>query len=213
MSSIRRWQCDECASIPFPSPRWSPGPLKELDAGSVVDLLDDLDSKLARRGTAASLYVVGGSAMLLAHGRSIATPDVDIARTVDVATRAAEEIARERGLSMKWLNSAAAPWIPPRPDCALRLASRPGATVHLAPPRHLLAMKLVAWRPKDEDDLADLLIACDLAQATAEEVSAVLFEVYTAEDSLPGLLGIPRSDAEATRLEAIARARDALTLL
>jgi hypothetical protein len=213
VSRIRPWQCTTCANADFPEPRWAPGPLKELDAGSVVDLLDDLDARLEARGARVSLYVVGGSALLLAHGRSIATPDVDIARAVAAADEIAREIAVERGLTMHWLNANAGPWVPPRPDCAVEPAAREGLTVHLAPPRHLLAMKLVAWRPKDEDDLADLLVACDLSAASAEEVADVLYEVYTAEDSLPGILGVPGGDPQKTREDAVARAQDALDLL
>jgi hypothetical protein len=196
-----------------PGPRWSPGPLKELDAGSIVDLLDELHARLRDRPARVSLYVVGGAALLLAHGREIATPDVDIARSVVAADEEAREIALERGLAMTWLSSAAAPWVPPGPDCAQAPPSHDGLTVHLAPPRHLLAMKLVAWRPKDEDDLVDLLEACELADVSAEEVADVLFEVYTVEDSLPGLLAVPRSDPDETRREAVARAKAALDLL
>ncbi|HTW16644.1 MAG TPA: hypothetical protein VMF51_16030 [Nocardioides sp.] len=206
------WQCPLCASGDFPAPRWAPGPLKELDAGSVVDLLGDLDARLAARSARVSLYVVGGSALLLAHGRSVATPDVDVARSVVAADQVAREIAVERGLSMTWLNSSAGSWVPPRPECACAGPAREGLTVHIAPARHLLAMKLVAWRPKDEDDLADLLVACDLADASADEVADVLYEVYTAEDSLAGLLNVGRSDPDETRREAVSRAADALAL-
>lgn len=209
----RPWQCAACAPGGFPNPRWAPGPLKELDAGSIVDLLDDLHTRLCDRPARVSLYIVGGSALLLAHGRDIATPDVDIARSVAAADEAAREIALERGLAMNWLNSAAAPWVPPSPECAQAPPSHNGLTVHLAPPRHLLAMKLVAWRPKDEDDLVDLLEVCRLTDVSAEEVADVLYEVYRAEDSLAGLLGVPGSDPEATRREAVHRAWDALALL
>lgn len=178
-----------------------------------MDLFDDMHGRLVVRSARASLYVVGGSALLLAHGRAIATPDVDVAHSATVTDEVAREIARERGLAMHWLNSSAAPYVPPRPECARAEPSQDGLVVHLAPARHLLAMKLVAWRAKDEDDLADLLVACGLADAGAEEVADVLYEVYTAEDSLPGLLGIPRSDPAATRVEAVLRAADALQLL
>lgn len=214
MSDLRRaWQCEKCVPDALPAPRWNPGPLKELDAGSVVDLLDDMHARLVQRTARASLYVVGGSALLLAHGRDQMTPDVDVARSVAAADEVAQEIARERGLSATWLNSAAGSWVPPRPDCAMAAPAYDGLAIHLAPPRHLLAMKLVAWRNKDEDDLADLLEACGLAEAGADEVADVLYEVYTVEDSLPGMLGIPGSDKEATRIEAVARSADALALL
>lgn len=207
------WQCLTCTPREFPEPRWAPGPLKELDAASVVDLLDEVHRRLLERDARVSLYIVGGCALLLAHGRSIATPDVDVARSVEAADQVALEIAADRGLAMSWLNSSAEPWVPPRPECACAEPAQDGLTVHLAPARHLLAMKLVAWRPKDEEDLADLLTVCGLAGADADDVADVLYEVYTVEDSLAGLLNIGSCDPKATRWEAVARAKDALALL
>ncbi|QYJ03108.1 nucleotidyltransferase [Nocardioides panacisoli] len=187
--------------------------MKELDAGSVVDLLQTLHDRLFARSARVGLYVVGGAAMLLAHGRQLGTGDVDVAGSTPATDEVARDVAIERGLAMGWLNAAAAPWVPPSPECAQARPGTEGLTVHVAPPRHLLAMKLAAWRPKDEEDLVDLLQACDLSTATAEEVADVLYEVYTVEDSLPGLLSVPGSDPEQTRVEAVARARDALALL
>lgn len=209
---MRGWQCVECVPA-LPPALWAPGPLKELDAGSMVDLLGELHARLLARSAPAGIYLVGGAALLLGYGRTIATPDVDVARAVAVADEVARELARERGLAMNWLNAAAGGWVPPRPACARVDPDRPGLMAHLAPARHLLAMKLVAWRPKDEDDLASLLEVCGLADASADQVADVLYEVYSAEDSLAGMLNVPRADELGTRQEAVARARDALRLL
>lgn len=53
--------------------------------------------------------------MLLARGRHVVTPDVDVARLVVEVDEVAREIARERGLAMRWLNPAAGPWVPLAP--------------------------------------------------------------------------------------------------
>lgn len=213
MSERRPWQCPHCTPAQLPTPRWAPGPLLELDAGSVADLLDDLHDRLRERSARAAVYVVGGAALLLAHGRNLATADIDVAHLTTPVDDAARDLAHERGLSMRWLNASAAPWIPPRPECALDEPAHDGLTVHLAPPRHLLAMKLAAWRAKDEDDLADLLEACGLAGASADQVADVLYETYTVEDSLAGMLGVPGHEDAAVRDEALARAAAALALL
>lgn len=58
-------------------------------------------------------------------------------------------MADKHGLTEHWLNDAASPWIPPRAKAARRRPTEPGLTVHIAPPEHVLAMKLVALRRKD----------------------------------------------------------------
>lgn len=179
----------------------------------MVDLFDELDRRLAERPARVSIYVVGGSALLLAHGRDIATPDVDIARSSVTIHEVALELAQERGLRKDWLNASAGGWVPAHPDCACLPATRTGLTVHLAPASHLLAMKVLALRAKDEEDLVDLLDICDLAHASSTEIADVLYEVYSGEDELANHLGIPHSDPEATRVEVLRRAELVLNLV
>lgn len=182
------------------------GPL-ELDAEAMLALLAELDSRLRARRVAASIYVVGGAAMALAYGRDGVTPDIDALASHRAVAEEAEAMARAHGLTEHWLNSAAAPWIPPRPTAARRRPTEPGLTVHIAPAEHVLAMKLVALRRKDRPDIRLLIGHLDLADASAEDYADLLERVYSGEGALPMALNIPGDDLEATRTEALAIGR------
>jgi len=131
-------------------PRWS------LDAARVSELLALLDERLQRRGVAASVYVVGGVAVALQAQPRRLSLDVDAMASNQAVFEEAEAMAAEEGLPPNWLNSAAQPWLPPRPREARIKWTTPGLDVHLAPPEHLLAMKIVAFRDRDVDDIKDL---------------------------------------------------------
>ena len=72
-----------------------------LDRDRLGRLLDALNDRLRRANVRASLYLVGGAAMLLAYGRTRATSDVDV--RIDAAneavTAAVADVAAEHGLS------------------------------------------------------------------------------------------------------------------
>lgn len=184
----------------------TPGPL-ELDAETMRALLAELDERLRARGTAASIYVVGGAAMTLAYGRDRVTPDIDAIASHRAVVEEARAIAEVHGLAEHWLNSGARAWIPPRPESARRRPTKPGLTVHIAPPDHVLAMKLVALRRKDRPDIRLLIEHLGLADATPEDYADLLERVYSGEGRLAMALNIPGDDAQATRSEALAIGR------
>lgn len=113
-------------------------PTWNLDATRVLELLALLDERLQRRGVAASVYVVGVAVALQAHARRL-TLDVDAMASDQAVFEEAEAMAAQAGLPPHWLNSAAQPWLPPRPPEARAERTTPGLDVHLAPPEHLLA--------------------------------------------------------------------------
>jgi len=178
--------------------------LLELDADLMRALLDELDKRLSSRGIAASAYLVGGAAMTLAYGRDSLTPDIDAVTSHVAVVEEARALATEHGLPEHWLNDSAAPYVPPRPEWALEQPKRDGLTIHIAPARHVLAMKLVALRRKDRPDVRLLITRCGLLEATAEDYADLLGEVYAGEDRLSQVLGVPRGDEGATRAEALA---------
>lgn len=182
------------------------GPL-ELDATAMRALLTELDERLRARGIGASIYVVGGAAMSLEYGREGLTPDIDALASHRAVAEEARAMADQHGLVEHWLNDAARPWIPPRPSIARRPVEEPGLTVHVAPPDHVLAMKLVALRRKDRPDIRLLIEHLGMTAASAEDYADLLERVYSSEGRLATALGIPRDDPEATRAEAVAIGR------
>ncbi len=182
------------------------GPL-ELDAEAMRALLAELDERLRERGVAASLYVVGGAAMALAYGRDGVTPDIDALASHRAVAEEAKAVAGRHGLTEHWLNDAAGPWIPPRPKAARRRPSEPGLTVHIAPPEHVLAMKLAALRRKDRPDIRLLIKHLEIADTSAEDYADLLEHVYSGEGVLATVLNTPGEDPVATRTEALAIGR------
>lgn len=148
--------------------------------------------------------MVGGAAMALAYGRDGATPDIDAIASHRAVAEEARAIAAAHGLAEHWLNDGATPWVPPRPKAALRRPTAPGLTVHIAPPDHVLAMKLVALRRKDRPDIRLLIQRLGMAQATPEEYADLLERVYSGEGRLAMVLNIPGDDAQAAHAEALA---------
>lgn len=121
--------------------------LVEFDKDRIEQLLAMLDARLRARGVATSVYLVGGAAIALTVHDSRRTQDVDAIVSDGVVMEEAALLADEEGLPPHWLNEAARPWIPPRPETLA--PTKPGLVVHVAPPEHLLAMKLVAMRRQD----------------------------------------------------------------
>ena len=179
----------------------------ELDAVAMRALLAELDVRLRERGVAASIYIVGGAAMALAYGRDAVTPDIDALASHRAVAEEARAMADEHGLTAHWLNDAAGPWIPPRPKAARRRPAEPGLTMHIAPPEHVLAMKLVALRRKDRPDIRLLIEHLDMVNASVEDYADLLERVYSGEGRLATALNIPGDDPEATRTEALAIGR------
>lgn len=179
------------------------GPL-ELDAEAMRALLAELDERLRERGVAASVYVVGGAAMALAYGRDGVTPDIDALASHRAVAEEARAMAGKHGLTEHWLSDAATPWIPPRPKGARRRPTEPGLTVHIAPPEHVLAMKLVALRRKDRPDIRLLIEHLEMTDASAEDYADLLERAYSGEGVLATALNIPGEDPGATRTEALA---------
>lgn len=176
------------------APRWS------LDADRVRDLLIVLGARLQRRGVAASVYVVGGVAVALQAQPRRLTLDVDAMASDQVVYEEAEAMAAEEGLPPNWLNGAAQPWVPPRPAQARRRRETPGLDVHVAPPEHLLAMKILAFRDRDIEDIEDLAAVLNLEDASAETLRDLVQAVYGDAEVLATTIGGPDHDAAAELL-------------
>jgi predicted nucleotidyltransferase len=114
-----------------------------------------LGERLASRGVIADVFVVGGAAMALAYDASRVTRDVD-ARFVPhgIVLDEARQVAQDLGLPPWWLNEQASVYISGKDDPGKRrVFDHPGLRVMAASPEHVFAMKALAARTRDIDDL------------------------------------------------------------
>ncbi|MFC4615690.1 DUF6036 family nucleotidyltransferase [Cellulomonas algicola] len=130
-----------------------------LSRAEVIGLLTELGAVLHRDGLHATIYVVGGAAMSITLDSRRVTRDVDaVFRTeTDGLRTAAREVAARHGLDPEWLNdrvtSAVVGLVSDEGQTELDV---PGLSAAVASPEHLLAMKMLAGRERDLDDLVVL---------------------------------------------------------
>lgn len=137
-------------------------------APEIRRLLDLLESELTARGTAATMYVVGGAAIALSFDASRSTKDIDATLVPeDAVLEAARAVAAAEHLPPDWINSAAAAWIPALPTDPLGTPNRAGLHIVIASPEALLAMKLVASRNRDIPDIKLLAETIGIMDAVA----------------------------------------------
>lgn len=137
-------------------------------APEIRRLLELLESELASRGTAATMYVVGGAAIALSFDTNRSTKGIDATLVPEGAVlEAARAVAEAEHLPPDWINSDAAAWTPVLPKGALRAPNRAGLQVVVASPESLLAMKLVASRNRDIPDIKLLAEAIGLKDPVA----------------------------------------------
>ena len=130
-----------------------------LDRERIVKLFDELSAELRFSRTRAQIYIVGGAAMSLAFDRVRTTRDVDA--RIDTGhsrlVEAVRKVGRRHGLGDTWLNDQATTAIPRAADGrAETVYQSQHLTVTGASAKHLLAMKLLAARGKDREDIAVL---------------------------------------------------------
>lgn len=118
-----------------------------------------LSEELERQGLRGHVYLVGGAALIAGYGRARTTRDVD-ARIEDAREQVlavADRIGADEGLKRNWLNENARLFMTNTPDTAAKtIWNTPGLVVTGASAEHLLAMKMLAGRPADLDDIQHL---------------------------------------------------------
>jgi hypothetical protein len=150
--------------------------------------------RMARaEGRTIDIAVYGGSALILMANFRQSTADVDaVALKSEQASidRMAQEIARERGWAVDWLNDGVRTYLTPTIEGVEQQHSlfrsypseeAPGLRVFVPTAHYMLAMKLHALRvdldqAKDRDDLKNLLAVCNIA--TPEGAMAFAAKFY-----------------------------------
>jgi predicted nucleotidyltransferase len=155
-----------------------------LDRASIQDLFRRLGERLQKRDVVGDIYVIGGAAIALAYDARRATRDIDaVFKPHGIVHEEALALAAELGLPRWWLNEQASAYVAPGGDPqAPRSFDHPGLRVLTASPEHLLAMKAMAARRRDTEDLT--LLVTQLGLTTPEQVIAVCQRVFP-DETLP----------------------------
>jgi hypothetical protein len=156
-----------------------------LDRAAIEDAFRRLGDRLARRGVVADLYIFGGAAMALAYDSRRSTRDIDaVFHPHGIVLDEARAVADELGLPGWWLNEQASAYVAPGGDSAApRVFDHPGLRVAAASPEHLLAMKVLAARRRDTEDIRFLVK--HLGLTNAEQALTLCAEIFPDEE-VPG---------------------------
>jgi hypothetical protein len=149
-----------------------------MDRGQIIAALTSLAEELDSQGVSAQMYVVGGAAIALAFDERRSTRDIDaVFEPKAVVYEAAGRVAECSGLAPDWLNDAVKGFLAGDDDESAPILELPGLSVLTASPRTLLAMKVLAHRPGEDDEDVRLL-AAHLGLTRAEEILAVAERTY-----------------------------------
>ncbi|MEI6230659.1 MAG: hypothetical protein WCP81_07995 [Actinomycetes bacterium] len=154
-----------------------------LSPNEVREILTELVKRLAVRGSAGAIHVIGGAAIALINPDRVATQDVDGFIRIADAQDVLDELARDYGLTPDWFNWRAQGLQPPigGPEMWHEVVREGSVVLQVANTDALLAMKLNAARARDTADIAWLLGALKI---TDFEVAERIFEEYYPGDAL-----------------------------
>ncbi|MGO9911620.1 MAG: DUF6036 family nucleotidyltransferase [Acidimicrobiales bacterium] len=165
-----------------------------LNRTQIEAALHELVSELHARGQRASIYLVGGTALMLGYDARQATRDVDaVATPRDIVLRVAAEVAERLGLPDDWFSTNAAIFVPPHPeDPSPTLFFEEGdVRVEIASAEMLLAMKIRASRGRQ--DISDIRLLLAVTDTRTVQAAIELYErVYEEDEIRPRALTILR---------------------
>jgi len=132
-----------------------------LDRSQIIHLFNELSTELRNQGIRAEVFLVGGAAMALAYDARRATRDIDAIFAPKTGVHlAAAAVAARNDLPDDWLNDAVKGFLPGSDPQARQVFENDSLRVDVASPEYLLAMKLLAAREQDIDDIAILYRLC-----------------------------------------------------
>lgn len=163
-----------------------------LDRVQLERAFTALGERMVRRGVVADVFVVGGAAMALAYDATRVTRDVDsLFVPHGVVLEEARNVAQDLGLPAWWLNEQASVYISGKDDPGRRrVFDHPGLRVTAASPRHIFAMKALAARTRDVDDLR--LLAGIIEVDSAETALRICAEFFPDEQVPPRTAAVLR---------------------
>ncbi|WP_266244202.1 hypothetical protein [Micromonospora lupini] len=135
---------------------------------------------------------MGGAAIALAHDAKRVTRDVDAMFVPHgVVLDEARAVADELGLPPWWLNEQASVYVSGKDDPGKRrVFDHPGLRVMAASPEHIFAMKALAGRTLDVDDLRALAALAKVT--TVDDAIRLCSDSYPDEAISPRAMGVIR---------------------
>jgi hypothetical protein len=130
-----------------------------MNRSDIEHYLQLLGQELQTRNTIGNILLLGGAVMLLEVGNRSITQDIDASfegSNASLIRQAIAVIAKQEGLARDWLNDGAKGFLYSQPTTVL-WKSYPGLNIYLPSLDYILAMKIVAGRPRDIEDARALI--------------------------------------------------------
>lgn len=150
----------------------------------IRELLLEVAEHLQPGQSRSTVLIVGGSLLAL-QGLRLSTQDVDSSLQLDEHVRdAVEQVAKNHGLAIDWLNDIAAPWHPQTlqlENCEV-LLDHPQLQVLGAPLHAIFLMKLNRSQPQDVVDMLALWPLVIDVFPTARAVTDAYYSAFPIEE-------------------------------
>lgn len=160
-----------------------------LDRKKLEALFAELDVELDRIDASAEVYVAGGARMAFGLSDGRVTSDVDAAfrKTEGPVGQALAAVAERNGLAPDWINSAMVGSAPTSADTGESTLYE-GRRLRIvgASPKRLLAMKVMALRDKDHNDIRALMKITGVG--SVEQIETLVKEEYAYDQPGAGAL-------------------------
>lgn len=129
----------------------------------IATLFKEIDTELSKPEIKADLFVIGGTAMVMAYDARPSTRDIDgIWKPTEAIRKIIEKISKKYGIEDDWLNDAAKGLMPNIADeNPVTIFDGEYLTVSAPSPQYLLATKILASRQtRDREDIELLIKIC-----------------------------------------------------
>jgi len=126
-----------------------------------------LGQELQQRQVTGEILLAGGAVMLLEVQNREVTKDIDAyfnPEQANVIREAAKVVAQREGLADDWINDGVKGFFYQQPPTK-KWAEYPGLRIYLTSLDYLLAMKVVAGRPQDIDDIKAIALKLNISNA------------------------------------------------
>ncbi|HMS25496.1 MAG TPA: DUF6036 family nucleotidyltransferase [Acidimicrobiia bacterium] len=130
----------------------------------ILTLFKELNVELEKLDTRADLFVIGGTAMVVAYDARPATKDIDgIWQPTEPIRELIKKISKKYDIEQDWLNDAAKGFISHiKDENPVVIFDGTFLSVSAPSPQYLLATKILSSRPdRDEPDIELLIRLCE----------------------------------------------------